>query len=811
MKKVLSVILALLLVASSMTAMLLTPASAVSVTTPVLTDPNLAKDYTVANGDIVVDPKSSPWQTNEVYDFTDPVETIYGNSGGSIYSWRFGTTDKVGKNIINANGLKPNTTYYFSYVYARDFQIVLDGVKDAEGNYVFEGFTADSGTVVYPEGVTVASLSNDGRIKKVEFYFTTNASTDYDIVLKTCKSWANVNWNWSHVRLSDLMLAEYDNNLAADYEYKEDGTGNIVIPDNAGLVADAANSKTYTVNGGKSFRMKGAATNVEVPIKIKATGLKANTVYNFSWVYANDYKVQAATENTVVYVSDVAEAQNIATTVSGVVTKNISGGQGAVLSSFSFTTLGAGDYEINLVFAKGWMNPADPTNGDWDSTYLSDIRLVEAGQYDNLIADYTMAGGEITYQNNEGIWDKDKYGGSYSGYWWKLPYIHYDSNFAFNINVKAEDIEPNTYYMFSYNCGLNLYTQIDAVKTTGFTVLKDLSGEASSSVILKTGDNIDNCVITLRYARPGYPEADIDPYASAVIANLNLTKHTGTYSVSATTNGNGTCEVSNETAQVGDTVTFTATPKSGENFIGWYNPYGSLLSEDAIFTHTVFDDFSAVAKFTSIGIESAIIMTDKNGNQGNAAISIAGGSSTGKNGLRIYNAITNDLAANNVVEFGAIAIRSEDMSLFEVDDVNVSMIGSKGVGHGVAYRSQVTSVGDKLQSNAILWATLEDSNVFTSYLTGISPEHYDDDYLIRPYAIYIDKNNNEQVVYGDTVSVSIFAVANAIDNQSSDRDDPNAEAAFNHFVMNTEETKAAYELWCQNAGATLGALYNKEA
>jgi len=220
MKKVLSVILALLLVASSMTAMLLTPASAVSVTTPVLTDPNLAKDYTVANGDIVVDPKSSPWQTNEVYDFTDPVETIYGNSGGSIYSWRFGTTDKVGKNIINANGLKPNTTYYFSYVYARDFQIVLDGVKDAEGNYVFEGFTADSGTVVYPEGVTVASLSNDGRIKKVEFYFTTNASTDYDIVLKTCKSWANVNWNWSHVRLSDLMLAEYYNILAADYEYK---------------------------------------------------------------------------------------------------------------------------------------------------------------------------------------------------------------------------------------------------------------------------------------------------------------------------------------------------------------------------------------------------------------------------------------------------------------------------------------------------------------------------------------------------------------------------------------------------------------
>ena len=249
-----------------------------------LTDPNLAKDYTVANGDLVIDKNSSPWANNGVYDYTDSAETIYGKSGGSVYSWRFGTTDKVGKNIINANGLKPNTKYYFSYVYARDFQIVVDGVKDSEGNYVFEGFTADSGAVTYPDGITVTTVKDNVRIQKVEFYFTTNDSTDYDIILKTSKSWRTAKCDWSHVRLSDLMLAECGNNLAADYEYKEDGTGNIVIPAEAKLVTSTANSLTYTVNGGKSFRMKGTATNVQVPVTIKANGLKANTVYNFSWV-----------------------------------------------------------------------------------------------------------------------------------------------------------------------------------------------------------------------------------------------------------------------------------------------------------------------------------------------------------------------------------------------------------------------------------------------------------------------------------------------------------------------------------------------
>ena len=805
MKKVLSLILALTLAVSSMSAVLLTTASAVSVTEPVLTDPNLAKNYTYANGDLEFDKKSSPWSNNGAYDYsTDPAETIYGKSGGSVYSWRFGVTDNVGKNVINANGLKPYTTYYFSYVYARDFQIVVDGVKDSEGNYVFEGFTADSGAVSYPGNVTVTQLLDNSRIQKVEFYFTTNASTDYDIILKTSKSWRTAVCNWDHVRLSDLMLAECGNNLAADYEYKEDGTGNIVIPAEAKLVAATANSNTYTVNGGKSFRMKGS-DGVTVPIAIKAEALKANTVYNFSWVYANDYKVQAVTQNLVINNSD----STIPVTVSSVAMKNISGGQGAVISSFSFTTLGAGDYTINLEFRKGWMNPADPTNGNWDSTYLSDIRLVEAGQFDNVVADYTMAGGEITFQNKDGIWDKDKYGGNYSGYWWKLPYIHYDRDFNFKVNVKSEDLEPNTSYTFSYNCSLNLYTKLDLDKTTGFSVSRDATGESSSSVILRTGDDISNCVIALKYAKPGYTGAEEDQWAAGVIYNLSLVKYTGTFNVSATVSGNGTATVSKETVAVGEEVTFNATEQSGDDFIGWYDAKGNLLSKDLKFTYAVVEDLCAVAKFTSIGIESAIIMTDKNGNQGNAAISVAGGSSTGKNGLRIYNRITNDLAANKVVEFGAVAIGRDAMEQSDEDDINISMIGSKGVGHGVAYRSQATSVGNKLQSEAILWASLEDSNVFTSYLTGITPEHYDDDYLIRPYAIYLDENNNEKVIYGDTASVSIFAVANAIDNQSSEREDPNAEAAFNHFVMNSEKTKAAYELWCQNTGAEFGDLYQK--
>ncbi len=177
-----------------------------------------------------------------------------------------------------------------------------------------------------------------------------------------------------------------------------------------------------------------------------------------------------------------------------------------------------------------------------------------------------------------------------------------------------------------------------------------------------------------------------------------------------------------------------------------------------------------------------------------AALRSAEASSTGKNGVRIYNEVDTYWANNkNIVEYGSVAAYSS-----KIDGEITLENGNKGVAY---------SDGTFSAAKSALWEVNENSVVFTSYLTGISASRYSEDILIRTYAI--DKDGN--VYYGTTASVSVFEVANAIDNaNTADGSEVSAEdsAAFYTFV--TDANASAYAAWCTENSKDLGTLYNNK-
>lgn len=186
-----------------------------------------------------------------------------------------------------------------------------------------------------------------------------------------------------------------------------------------------------------------------------------------------------------------------------------------------------------------------------------------------------------------------------------------------------------------------------------------------------------------------------------------------------------------------------------------------------------------------------------------------------KNGLRVYNAVEKDLLGD-VVEYGTIVVRKgylQKANNFGWKGTNlagqtfaeptVEMYGIGGIGFGVAYRKAGTTTATGSSAvKPILWRDdLNGVAMYTAFATGIAEAYYGDAYLYRSYAVL----SNGAVVYGRTVEVSVFDVANAISNAETA---PEVDtAAFNAFV--NENTGTAYEKWCADNAKETGKLYNK--
>ena len=70
-------------------------------------------------------------------------------------------------------------------------------------------------------------------------------------------------------------------------------------------------------------------------------------------------------------------------------------------------------------------------------------------------------------------------------------------------------------------------------------------------------------------------------------------------------------------------------------------------------------------------------------------------------------------------------------------------------------------------------------------------EKYASKYSVRPYFVYTDDNGNEIIVYGETVSVSIFEVMYAIRDVSTNQDDINAV----NGMLENETLRKLYADW----------------
>lgn len=177
-----------------------------------------------------------------------------------------------------------------------------------------------------------------------------------------------------------------------------------------------------------------------------------------------------------------------------------------------------------------------------------------------------------------------------------------------------------------------------------------------------------------------------------------------------------------------------------------------------------------------------------------AALRTANASSTGKNGLRVYNSISKEyLSSENVTEYGSIATRKELLGGSELT------LNSDKMVKGVAYNSTT-------QTTPILYDETDDSNVFTSYLVNIPTSRYDEEFVVRAYVIEEDGT----VYYGDTVTVCVFDIAYAIDcgNSADGSAQTDADKAAFEAFANYDGNYAAYDAWLAANGKTAGTLRN---
>lgn len=217
------------------------------------------------------------------------------------------------------------------------------------------------------------------------------------------------------------------------------------------------------------------------------------------------------------------------------------------------------------------------------------------------------------------------------------------------------------------------------------------------------------------------------------------------------------------------------------NFVNHANDFWSMVTAQVI-----------VASAQKPGTTESQIETAYNSA---AALRTASESTTGKNGLRIYNEIKTAWIGNaEIVEYGSIAIRTELLSGAELLYNNAKAV------KGVAYSNGTYSAA----KNAQLWESLPNSKVFTSYLTNIPEKHYGENYTVRAYAIASDG----KIYYGEEFSVSVFAIANAIDHGNTLGGTEQSEAdkaAFIAFVNSNNST--AYQEWCTANKKETGKLF----
>ena len=166
-----------------------------------------------------------------------------------------------------------------------------------------------------------------------------------------------------------------------------------------------------------------------------------------------------------------------------------------------------------------------------------------------------------------------------------------------------------------------------------------------------------------------------------------------------------------------------------------------------------------------------------------AALRTAEASSTGKNGLRIYNKIDKDFIEEyGIKEYGSLAILESNLE-------NELTLETELAVKGLAYNSET-------KPTPILFDQTETSNIYTAYLSNIPQKRYSEQYIIRAYAI----DGSGSVYYGESISVSVYDVALAMDNGNAVTTQTNEDiTAFKTFAGGKDGKYTMYDNWLKTS------------
>lgn len=216
-----------------------------------------------------------------------------------------------------------------------------------------------------------------------------------------------------------------------------------------------------------------------------------------------------------------------------------------------------------------------------------------------------------------------------------------------------------------------------------------------------------------------------------------------------------------------DTV-YISLDASGADTINAYNIYVDDISVSEVFS----------------GIETAYNSA--------AALRTADASSTGKNGMRIYNKIEKEFIEEyGITEYGSIAILDSKLE-------GELTLNTEKIVKGIAYNSET-------KPTATLFDETESANIYTSYLSNIPEKRYGEHYIIRAYAI----DGTGFVYYGENISLSVYDVALAMDNGNAvTTQTSNDIAAFNIFAGGKDGKFTMYDEYLKSELKFAGKLRN---
>ncbi len=412
----------------------------------------------------------------------------------------------------------------------------------------------------------------------------------------------------SYADSSVNLLADASNaNGAVTWTDKIDPRGNLI------------DSKTESVYGGYSWTFGLGYGDVVGSkyeyVNIKATGLKADTKYDFSYIYQRDFIFAVDSVNTANGgVIDFAEPT----------TSNVADASRAYLVATSFTVPAAGDYTIRLKINRD-MRPADCK---WDTVVLGDLSLTESTEVVvpdnfNFLENATYANGDVSWTTTTNLAQKigniDSWGGGNNdnktksvngGYSWSfgLGDANVNGDVYAYVYIKAKGLTADTRYDFSYIYQKDFIIGFDRVTDKDGNLVA-IEGNATD-IAISGGDRAHlvsatfkapasgDYTITLKTNRDMRP-ADCQ-WSHTVLSDLVLKKSTKAEKATAevTVSGNGDATVSNANPAIGSAVTYTAIPWQGEDFLGWYKGE-EKVSENTELTVTVTENITLIAKFSS--------------------------------------------------------------------------------------------------------------------------------------------------------------------------------------------------------------------